>query len=103
MTAPTYVERDTHEGRWSATRDPKTKGQGWTLGWEYAEVLAAQIGESGHLIMWIYKGHTRTGRMLFSRQRVYAYDGCLHVYGSDGHRVLIYPEGRKVRYLGRPA
>ncbi len=91
--APAYIERDTYTGRHSIHRsNAKVKVGIFTA----AEVAA--MAPTG--IVWISFGATFPGRESFGRERYVAdAEGNLHVYDSNGRKVIIHPVGRKLRLL----
>jgi hypothetical protein len=89
--APLFIARDTYTGRWSVLRK-NAKAASFT-----AAELAA-MAPTG--IIWESMGHPFPGREGFSRSRyVAAPNGDLHIYASDGHRVIIHPASRMIRVL----
>lgn len=91
--APTFIDRDTYSGRHSVLRDPATvKAASFT-----AAELAA-LAPTG--IIWESFGHPYPGKEGFGRSRYVATAaGDLHVYDSEGAKVIIHPAGRSIRVL----
>jgi hypothetical protein len=91
--APTYIPRDTYTGRHSIHRPvAKVKADSFT-----AAELAA-LAPAG--VVWESFGATFPGRESFGRSRYVAdTEGNLHIYDSNGRKVLIHPAGRSIRVL----
>ena len=91
--APAFIARDTYTGRYSIHRlVAKVKAGIFTA----AEIAA--MGAEG--VIWNSFGATFPGRESFGRERYIAdSEGNLHVYASDGHKVIIHPASRKLRLL----
>ncbi len=91
--APAYIDRDTYTGRWSIHR-PNAKVQAAI----YTAAELAALAPTG--IIWESFGATFPGRESFGRQRYIADEaGNLHIYASDGHKVIVHPATRKLRVL----
>lgn len=91
--APTYIARDTYEGRHSIHR-PVAKVKAGTF---TAAEIAAMAPEG---VIWNSFGATFPGRESFGRERYIAdSEGNLHVYDSNGRKVIVHPAGRKLRLL----
>ncbi len=91
--APAHIDRDTYAGRHSIHR-PNAKVRAAT----YTAVELAALAPTG--VIWESFGATFPGRESFGRQR-YIADGAgnLHIYASDGHKVIVHPAARKLRVL----
>ncbi len=91
--APAYIARDTYTGRHSIHRpNAKVKAD------SFAAAELAAIAPTG--VIWESFGATFPGRESFGRSRyVAAPNGDLHVYDSEGRRVIIHPADRKIRVL----
>ncbi len=90
-TAPQYIERDTHEGRHWRRGIPA----GFRTDVYGAGELAA-MNASG--VIWevqIIDGLPT----LFRSRYVADADGNLHLYASDGHKVIIHSAARRIRIL----
>lgn len=86
-----YIARDIHAGCHSVLRS-KPKAASFTA----AEIAA--MAPTG--ILWESFGHPFPGREGFGRSRyVAAANGDLHIYGSDGAKVIIHPASRRIRVL----
>lgn len=93
-TAPTYVARDTHQGKWQTTNQRGARRTG--------TFTAAELGqyarEDGFVIVWEFSGHTRSGRELFTRSRYLpTADGRLYGYDSEGAHKVTHPAARALR------
>lgn len=91
--APAYIARDTYAGRHSIHRpNAKVKAGSFT-----AAEIAAMAPEG---VIWESCGATFPGRESFGRSR-YIADGAgnLHIYDSNGRKILIHPAERKIRLL----
>ena len=91
--APTFIARDTHEGRHSIHRkNSAVKAATFTA----AEIAA--LAPTG--ILWASFGATFPGRESFGRSRYIATpNGDLHLYDSNGRKVIVHPADRKIRVL----
>lgn len=91
--APTYIARDTHAGR-HAIHLPTAKVRADA----YTAAELAALAPTG--VIWESFGATFPGRESFGRSRYVAdADGNLHLYNSDGAKVLIHPAARAIRVL----
>lgn len=91
-TAPDYTDADTYTGRWNRRGVPAGM---WASMFAAAE-LAALAPEG---IVWTSFSHIR-GREYFRRERYIADDaGNLHVYDSNGRKVIVHPAARPLRVL----
>lgn len=93
--APEYIAADEYKGLWTATRF----GEGYRGVSMRAGTLAAESSEG---VLW--EGHpTPKGSKadeMFGRSRYVADEkGNLHIYASDGHKVIIHPADRVIRVL----
>lgn len=94
ITAPAYVARDTHQGKWQTT---SPRGARRTDVFTASE-LGQYAREDGFVVLWELSGHTRSGRELFTRHRYLpTADGRLHGYDSEGARKIIHPADRALR------
>ena len=93
--APDYIARDTYVGRYSIHRPvAKVKADAYT-----AAELAA-LAPAG--VIWESFGATFPGRESFGRRRYVADSaGNLHLYDSNGAKVLVHPAARRIRVLTR--
>lgn len=91
--APAYIARDTYTGRHSIHR-PVAKVKAGTF-------IAAEIAEmASEGVIWTSFGATFPGRESFGRERYIAdAEGNLHVYDSNGRKVIIHPASRELRLL----
>lgn len=91
--APACIARDAYTGRHSIHRpNAKVRADAYT-----AAELAA-LAPTG--IIWESFGATFPGRESFGRSRYVAdSEGNLHIYNSDGAKVLIHPASRAIRVL----
>jgi hypothetical protein len=91
--APAFIARDTHASCHSIHRPvAKVKAASFT-----AAELAA-LAPAG--IIWQSFGATFPGRESFGRNRYVAdAEGNLHVYDSEGAKVIIHPAARSIRVL----
>jgi hypothetical protein len=89
--APHYIARDTYAGRWNVLRKNAKAAS-------FSAAELAAMAPTG--IIWESMGHPFPGREGFSRSRYVAdAEGNLHIYASDGHRVIIHPASRMIRVL----
>jgi hypothetical protein len=93
--APAYIDRDTYTGRYTIHRP--------TVRVQAASFTAAELAElSPTGVIWGSFGTTFPGRESFGRNRYVADSaGNLHLYDSEGRRVIIHPAGRAIRVLTR--
>ncbi len=91
--APNYIARDAYEGRHSIHR-PNGKVKAGTF-------LAIEIAEmASEGVIWESFGATFPGRESFGRSRYIAdADGNLHVYDSNGRKIIVHPARRRLRLL----
>jgi hypothetical protein len=88
--APEYLVKDSYEGR-HTTRVGKYRVS------VFAASELAEMNEAG--VLWISFGHVN-GTERFSRNRYVAGpDGSLHLYASEGGKVIVHPADRKLRVL----
>lgn len=96
-TITAHIARDSYEGRWQITRPDSS-----TLGRRTAGYLADQIGDGNTGIFWEFSGHTRAGRLLYTRTRFVAREGKLVGFDSDGVAKVIHPADRVIGFLAAP-
>jgi len=91
--APKFIARDTYAGKYSIHRPVAKVKAGVFLASEIAEMAPEGI-------VWVSFGATFPGRESFGRERYVAdEEGNLHVYDSNGAKVIVHPAGRKLRLL----
>lgn len=91
--APAYIARDTYAGRHSVH---PFRGKR-KVGVFEAREIAALAAEG---IIWESFGAAYPGRESFGRSRYVAdTDGNLHMYNSEGVKVIIHPASRRLRVL----
>jgi len=91
--APAYIARDTYTGRYSIHR-PNAKVRAA----RYTAAELAAMAPTG--VIWESYGATFPGRESFGRSRYVAdADGNLHMYDSNGRKVIVHPAGRAIRVL----
>jgi hypothetical protein len=94
-TAPDRTDADTYAGHWTRAGIPA----GMRVGVFTAAELAA-LAPTG--VIWESFGHLRNGREGFGRSRYIAdAAGNLHVYDSNGRKVIMHPAARSLRVLAR--
>jgi hypothetical protein len=97
LTAPEYLGRSTHTGRWTRTFSASARyaASAFTAG----ELATMHAGE---FAIWESAGHMRDGRELFCLSRfVPQADGSLVGYDADGRRIIVHPAERSLRILTR--
>ncbi len=95
---PGYIAADTYTGTYSRGQG-KFRADTFTAA-ELAEMLG---GEGEPFVVWVSFGHVN-GQERFGRDRFIAdAEGNLHLYSSDGHRVLVHGAERPLRILTKPA
>jgi hypothetical protein len=91
--APLYIARDDYTGRHAIHRPvARVKAASFTAA-ELAALAPTRI-------IWESFGATFPGRESFGRSRyVAAPNGDLHMYDSEGAKVIVHPAGRSIRVL----
>lgn len=89
-----YIEPDAYAGRWSRAGVP--------AGMRVSVFTAAELAAfSSEGVIWESFGHVN-GRECFGRSRYMASaTGALHVYDSNGRKILVHPATRAIRVLAR--
>lgn len=91
--APNHIARDTYEGRHSIHRPVVRVKAGSFKASEIAEMAPKGV-------IWESYGATFPGRESFGRSRYVADgEGNLHVYDSNGRKVIVHPATRSLRLL----
>lgn len=91
--APDCIDRDIYTGTHIRRHVPE--------GMRDSAFIAREIARSAAQgVMWEFSGHLRDGRPLYVRSRYVAdLEGNLHLYDSDGRKVLTHPANRTIRVL----
>jgi hypothetical protein len=90
--APAYIALDDYKGRWTVCkRTPRAASF-------QAREIAELVGREG--VIWESFGHPFPGTEGFGRSRYVADStGALHIYNSEGGKVLVHPADRWIRVL----